>query len=90
MEDLSLSGSTEELSDTRSSYDLMPHQNLQNEIYYHRELLIHSLEKRRVELLTITSFHGIQENREERLSNLFPDNNSLRCHKFSDKQVRYK
>lgn len=57
-----------------------------NDIYYHRELLIKSVEQRRVDLLTISSFHGIQEEREARVSNLFSDATE-RCHTFKDKKV---
>ncbi|KAH9646002.1 hypothetical protein HF086_008810 [Spodoptera exigua] len=41
---------------------------------------------RRVDLLTITSHHGITSEREERLKNLFPDNQP-RPHKFLNKKV---
>ncbi|XP_019547822.2 uncharacterized protein LOC109418093 [Aedes albopictus] len=58
-----------------------------DDIYYYRELLTHSVEKRRIELLTITSFHGIQNTREERLRNLFPDDKTPRCHTFKNKKV---
>lgn len=54
--------------------------DLESDIYYHRELLIESLEGRKVELLTITSFHGIQLGREQIMPNLFPENK--RCHSF--------
>lgn len=58
----------------------------ESDIYYHRELLIESLEGRKVELLTITSFHGIQMEREQTLPNLFPE--QMRCHTFKYKKVR--
>ncbi|EAT47473.1 AAEL001406-PA, partial [Aedes aegypti] len=58
-----------------------------DDIYYYRELLTHSVEKRRIELLTITSFHGIQNTREERLRNLFPEDKTPRCHTFKNKKV---
>ena len=61
--------------------------NLNTEIYYHRELLIYSVEGRRVELLTISSFHDILSEREERLPNLFVDENTPRCYKFKNKKV---
>ncbi|XP_052749230.1 cytosolic carboxypeptidase-like protein 5 isoform X2 [Galleria mellonella] len=57
-----------------------------DEIYYCRECLIYSLEGRRVDLLTITSHHGITTDREERLKNLFPDNQE-RPFKFLNKKV---
>ncbi|XP_075971390.1 cytosolic carboxypeptidase-like protein 5 isoform X3 [Anticarsia gemmatalis] len=57
-----------------------------DDIYYCRECLIYSLEGRRVDLLTITSHHGITSEREERLKNLFPDNVE-RPFKFQNKKV---
>ncbi|XP_054845298.1 cytosolic carboxypeptidase-like protein 5 isoform X4 [Eublepharis macularius] len=55
-------------------------------IYYHRELLCFSLDKLRVDLLTITSCHGMQEEREARLEKLFPDKNTPRPHHFVGKR----
>jgi hypothetical protein len=62
-------------------------ESIKNDIYYYRELLIHSLEQRRVDILTITSFEGIVQEREERLKNLFPDFSMPRCHKFRNKKI---
>lgn len=59
-----------------------------NQIYFHRELLIKSVEGRNVDLVTISSFHGIQPKTEDRLNNLFPDVNTRRSHIFKDKKVR--
>ncbi|XP_015471318.1 cytosolic carboxypeptidase-like protein 5 isoform X2 [Parus major] len=56
-------------------------------VYYHRELLCHSLDKQRVDLLTITSCHGMQEKREPRLDKLFPDTSTPRPHCFTGKRV---
>uniref|UniRef100_A0ABM5F8H9 tubulin-glutamate carboxypeptidase n=1 Tax=Pogona vitticeps TaxID=103695 RepID=A0ABM5F8H9_9SAUR len=56
-------------------------------IYYHRELLCYSLDKLRVDLLTITSHHGIQEERETRLEKLFPEKDTPRPHCFVGKRV---
>lgn len=56
-------------------------------IYYHRELLCDSLDKLRVDLLTITSCHGMLEEREPRLEKLFPDKNTPRPHRFVGKRV---
>ncbi|XP_053106764.1 cytosolic carboxypeptidase-like protein 5 isoform X2 [Hemicordylus capensis] len=56
-------------------------------VYYHRELLCYSLDRLRVDLLTITSFHGMQEEREARLEKLFPDKNTPRPHHFVGKRV---
>lgn len=63
---------------------------LENEIYFHRELLIKSIEGRRIDLITITSFNGIRSETEYRFSDLFPDENVSRCNLFKDKKVRIK
>lgn len=68
--------------DVRSRID-----EVRDDIYYYRELLINSYEQRRIDLVTITSFHGIEDKREERLKNLFPDYSKPRCHMFKDKKV---
>ncbi|XP_022825155.1 cytosolic carboxypeptidase-like protein 5 isoform X1 [Spodoptera litura] len=79
-----------ELQIALNSIDLkmlpLPPPQSQDDIYYVRECLIYSLEGRRVDLLTITSHHGITSEREERLKNLFPDNQE-RPHKFVNKKV---
>ncbi|XP_063701182.1 cytosolic carboxypeptidase-like protein 5 [Culicoides brevitarsis] len=64
-----------------------PPTDFNDEIYYHRELLIRSYEGRRVDLLTISSFHGITDKREERIQSLFPEFLTPRCHVFKDKKV---
>ncbi|XP_062478644.1 cytosolic carboxypeptidase-like protein 5 isoform X4 [Pezoporus occidentalis] len=56
-------------------------------VYYHRELLCHSLDKLRVDLLTITSCHGMLEKREPRLDKLFPDTATPRPRRFAGKRV---
>ncbi|XP_023285700.1 cytosolic carboxypeptidase-like protein 5 isoform X1 [Seriola lalandi dorsalis] len=56
-------------------------------VYYHRELLCHSLDGNRVDLLTVTNCNGMHEEREPRLPKLFPDNNTPRPHRFSSKRV---
>ncbi|XP_062406561.1 cytosolic carboxypeptidase-like protein 5 isoform X2 [Sardina pilchardus] len=56
-------------------------------VYYHRELLCHSLDGHRVDLLTVSSCHGIQEDREPRLDKLFPDHSTPRAHRFVGKRV---
>ncbi|NXU94657.1 CBPC5 protein, partial [Xiphorhynchus elegans] len=56
-------------------------------VYYHRELLCHSLDKLRVDLLTVTSCHGMQEKREPRLDKLFPDTSTPRPRRFTGKRV---
>uniref|UniRef100_A0A803TJI6 Cytosolic carboxypeptidase-like protein 5 n=1 Tax=Anolis carolinensis TaxID=28377 RepID=A0A803TJI6_ANOCA len=64
-----------------------PLSNSLDSIYYHREVLCFSLDKLRVDLLTITSHHGMQEEREARLEKLFPDKNTPRPHCFLGKRV---
>ena len=44
-------------------------------IYFHRENLIHSIEKRRVDLLTISSKDAMLSERESPILNLFPGGN---------------
>lgn len=68
--------------DVRSRLD-----EVRDDIYLYRELLISSYEQRRIDLVTITSFHGIEDKREERLKNLFPDYSKPRCHIFKDKKI---
>jgi hypothetical protein len=43
------------------------------DIYFYRELLIHSKEKRRVELVTISSASGITAEREPSFVTMFPE-----------------
>ena len=62
-------------------------EDIKNDIYYCRELLINSVEQRRVDILTITSFDGIEDDCEDRLKNLFPDITTPRCHKFKNKKI---
>ncbi|XP_038223018.1 cytosolic carboxypeptidase-like protein 5 isoform X2 [Zerene cesonia] len=79
-----------ELQIALNSIDLkmlpLPSPQSPDDIYYYRECLIYSLEGRRVDLLTISSHHGITTEREERLKNLFPDNQE-RPLKFQNKKV---
>ncbi|XP_018553441.1 cytosolic carboxypeptidase-like protein 5 isoform X1 [Lates calcarifer] len=56
-------------------------------VYYHRELLCHSLDGNRVDLLTVTNCSGMLEEREPRLPKLFPDTNTPRPHRFPSKRV---
>ncbi|NXE85339.1 CBPC5 protein, partial [Cochlearius cochlearius] len=51
------------------------------------ELLCHSLDKLRVDLLTITSCHGMLEKREPRLDKLFPDTTTPRPRRFAGKRA---
>lgn len=55
-------------------------------IYFCAENMINSLEKRRCHILTISSYAKIQENKEKKLENLFPDNEP-RCAEFSGKKI---
>lgn len=83
---------TEQVTTTVTAYVgklvRMSRNELESEIYYHRELLTYSVEGRRVDLLTISSYHGIQLEREPRLDGLFPDIKTVRCNTFKNKKVR--
>lgn len=74
-----------------SSFDTNPDlttvEDLYNEIYYCRELLTYSVEQRRIDLVTITSYHGIMAEREDRIPDLFPEGLRHRCHKFRNKKI---
>lgn len=59
-----------------------------NRIYFHRELLVRSVEGRRVELLTVTSCEGALSEREPRIEGLFPSR-SQRPHRFRGKPGVY-
>lgn len=60
-------------------------------IYYHRELLCHSLDKRRIDLITISGCNQMTYTREPRFDpdKLFPilSENDKRCYKFDKKRV---
>ncbi|XP_048761406.2 cytosolic carboxypeptidase-like protein 5 isoform X8 [Ostrea edulis] len=57
-------------------------------IYYHRELLCHSVDKLRIDLVTVSSCHGISSETEPRFDhNLFPEKDVPRCKKFHGKRV---
>lgn len=58
-----------------------------DDIYYHRECAIKSLEGRRLDILTISSYWNISKEREERLKYLFPLKNEDRPFKFHNKKV---
>lgn len=58
-----------------------------DDIYYTRECLCRSLEGRRIDLLTISSFHNVSSERETRLKNLFPDDFPQRPYRFIGKKV---
>ncbi|XP_050305436.1 cytosolic carboxypeptidase-like protein 5 [Anthonomus grandis grandis] len=59
----------------------------EDDIYYVRETACVSLEGRNIDLITISSYHGITMQREDRLKNLFLDKDVSRPHKFSGKKV---
>ena len=57
-------------------------------IYLHRELVIKSLENRRMDLITISGMNNIMKTKEPTLTNLFPDQDcSNRPYKFSNKKT---
>ncbi|XP_036405620.1 cytosolic carboxypeptidase-like protein 5 [Megalops cyprinoides] len=68
------------------SMHLSPNSPLDS-VYYHRELLCLSLDGHRVDLITVTSCHGMMEEREPRLDKLFPENHTPRPHRFAGKRV---
>ncbi|XP_069358396.1 cytosolic carboxypeptidase-like protein 5 isoform X5 [Maniola hyperantus] len=79
-----------ELQIALNSIDLkmlpLPAPQSADDIYYCRECLVYSLEGRRVDLLTISSHHGITTEREDRLKSLFPDKQD-RPFKFNNKKI---
>lgn len=56
-------------------------------IYYHRECAIKSLEDRRLEVLTISSYHNISTEREDNLKGLYPEPDEKRSFKFRGKRI---
>nr|XP_031845002.1 cytosolic carboxypeptidase-like protein 5 isoform X2 [Nomia melanderi] len=58
-----------------------------DDVYYHRECAIKSLEGRRLDVITISSFHYISTEREDRLSNMFPEKHEERPFKFWNKKI---
>ncbi|XP_021109263.1 cytosolic carboxypeptidase-like protein 5 isoform X3 [Heterocephalus glaber] len=73
--------------DQRFPENCPTHSSPLDTIYYHRELLCYSLDGLRVDLLTITSCHGLQEDREPRLEQLFPDTSTPRPFHFTGKRI---
>nr|XP_039266217.1 cytosolic carboxypeptidase-like protein 5 [Styela clava] len=69
--------------------EIRPGQLPDSAVYYHREVACFSLDKRKIDVLTITSCKGMLSEREPRLENLFPDKSVPRPHKFSNKRVYY-
>lgn len=63
---------------------------LKNQIYCHKETLTYSTQRRKIELITISSFDQITSNKEYQLKGLFGNNtnNINRCYSFSqEKQI---
>ncbi|XP_015430742.1 PREDICTED: cytosolic carboxypeptidase-like protein 5 [Dufourea novaeangliae] len=58
-----------------------------DDVYYHRECAIKSLEGRRLDIITISSFHNISTEREDRLIDMFPEKHEDRPFKFWNKKV---
>lgn len=79
-----LAGLDDRFSDCRL---MSPGSSSPDSIYYHRELLCHSLDGLRVDLLTISSSHGMMEEREPRLDKLFPDRSNPRPYRYTGKRV---
>ncbi|XP_072263416.1 cytosolic carboxypeptidase-like protein 5 isoform X1 [Pyxicephalus adspersus] len=79
-----LAGLDDRFSDCRL---MSPGSSPQDSIYYHRELLCHSLDGLRVDLLTVSSCHGMTEEREPRLDKLFLDRSNPRPYRFTGKRV---
>ncbi|XP_059620249.1 cytosolic carboxypeptidase-like protein 5 [Phlebotomus argentipes] len=90
-EDVAVAKRLKDLENACASPDVDPLQlneeDFKSEIYFHRELLTYSVEKRRVDLITISSYHGICDEREQRLENLFPEKTRHRCHTFRGKRI---
>jgi len=61
-------------------------ENNETDVYFYRETIVKSLENRSVDLLTISSFKGISEERECRLFGLFPEEKP-RSYVFKNKKV---
>ena len=56
-------------------------------IYYHRELICKSIDKLRVDLITVSSCKGMLNDLEPRLIGLFPDLQTKRANQFEGKKV---
>ncbi|CAH0553055.1 unnamed protein product [Brassicogethes aeneus] len=59
----------------------------EDDIYYVRETVCQSLDGRNIDLITISSYHGMTDKREDRLKQLFPDEKVARPFKFDEKKV---
>ncbi len=63
---------------------------MEESIYYHRQLLCNSLDGLRIDLLTISSYHGITMETEPHLPGLYPDVSEERARVFENKKVQNK
>lgn len=70
--------------DVKLKHQLKDHKD---DIYYTRECVAHSLDGRRIDLLTITSKFGMSDQKEVRLKNLFPEENQARPFRFPNKKI---
>ncbi|KAH9140031.1 hypothetical protein AeRB84_015708 [Aphanomyces euteiches] len=72
----------------RLDQDFARRERTASSMYYHRETLVHSLDGRKVDLLTISSYDNILDNREETIPGLFPDHpHTPRPFQFQNKRV---
>lgn len=62
--------------------------HLADDIYYHRECAIKTLEGRRLDILTISSYYNKSVEREAKIKDLFPEKDEERPFKFYDKKVK--
>uniref|UniRef100_A0A6P7FUV6 Cytosolic carboxypeptidase-like protein 5 n=1 Tax=Diabrotica virgifera virgifera TaxID=50390 RepID=A0A6P7FUV6_DIAVI len=58
-----------------------------DDVYYVRETVCHSCDGKPIDLITISSYHGISKEREEKLKNLFNKSTVPRPYKFPGKKV---
>ena len=58
-----------------------------DQIYYHRELLCESLDRNRIDLITISDCSAMQGEEPRFDPKLFPDKETPRCKAFKDKRV---
>ncbi|XP_041831149.1 cytosolic carboxypeptidase-like protein 5 isoform X2 [Melanotaenia boesemani] len=77
----------QQLDESYSSAAQLSPSSAPSTVYYHRELLCHSLDGNRVDLLTVTNCSGMRDEREARLPKLFPDTDTPRPHRFAGKRV---
>lgn len=56
-------------------------------IYFHKETVIRSLEKRKMDLITLTGMNGLCREKEANLENLFAEERNNRPYKFRGKKI---